>query len=277
MQFQEKGEGMSVKMMTMVFDRYPNGGGEMLLALSLADHASDDGSRIYPSIKSLAKKTRQAERSVQYQLRKMEEAMWLLLENSGNGGRNQHRMYCINPEWIKGADFASLKKGATDDIKGAIHNAKGATDDAKGCKAIAPAYKHPQPSVEPSVEQPSGKQRAAAPASPVLPDWLPEKSWNEWVEYRASIKAPLTAKAAELTIKKLAKLYAEGNDPVDVIDQSIFSGKWTDLYPIKNERQQQQPQRPTSAYQQKQDRQQALLDRIQGTSNANRSNIIDLN
>ena len=141
---------MSVKMMTMVFDRYPNGGGEMLLALSLADHASDDGSRVYPSVKSLALKTRQAERSVQYQLRRMEEAMWLLLENSGNGGRNQHRMYCINPEWIKGADFASLKKGATDDIKGAIHNTKGATDDAKGCKAFAPAYNHQEPSVEPS-------------------------------------------------------------------------------------------------------------------------------
>lgn len=34
---------MSIKVMTAVFDRYPNGGGEMLLALALADHASDDG------------------------------------------------------------------------------------------------------------------------------------------------------------------------------------------------------------------------------------------
>ena len=34
---------MSVKVMTAVFERYPNGGGEMLLALALADHASDDG------------------------------------------------------------------------------------------------------------------------------------------------------------------------------------------------------------------------------------------
>ncbi len=38
----------------MVFDRYPNGGGEMLLALALADHAHDDGTHIFPSIARLA-------------------------------------------------------------------------------------------------------------------------------------------------------------------------------------------------------------------------------
>ena len=51
---------MSVKVMTAVFERYPVGGGEMLLALALADHASDDGTRVYPSVKALAEKTRQA-------------------------------------------------------------------------------------------------------------------------------------------------------------------------------------------------------------------------
>lgn len=50
---------MSVRVMTAVFDRYPNGGGEMLTALALADHASDDGTRVFPGIKALAEKTRQ--------------------------------------------------------------------------------------------------------------------------------------------------------------------------------------------------------------------------
>ncbi|PIG09482.1 hypothetical protein CLU84_2393 [Comamonas sp. 26] len=78
---------MSIKVMTAVFERYPNGGGEMLLALALADHASDDGARVFPSIKALAEKTRQSERSVQYQLRRMQETSWLILVNAGNGGR----------------------------------------------------------------------------------------------------------------------------------------------------------------------------------------------
>lgn len=117
--------------------------------------------------------------------------------------------------------------------------------------------------------------KKAAPAAPVLPDWLPRDSWDEWVEYRASIKAALTPKAAQLSIKKLAKLYAEGHDPVAVIDQSIFSGKWTDLYPIKADGQQQAPQRQQSAWAQKQEREQAFIERIQGKPNANR--IIDIN
>ena len=52
--------------MSMVFDCYPNGGGEMILALALADHAHDDGTSVYPSIESLMEKTRQSRRTVQY-------------------------------------------------------------------------------------------------------------------------------------------------------------------------------------------------------------------
>lgn len=135
---------MSIKIMTMVFDRYPNGGGEMLLALSLADFADDNGTSVYPSIKQLSEKTRQSERSVQYQLRKMEESGWLVLVNSGNGGRNQRREYRISPEWIKGADFAPVQstseKGATDDTKGA-------NESSKGCNGLHPHITVNEPSI----------------------------------------------------------------------------------------------------------------------------------
>lgn len=58
---------VSARVTGMVFDRYPGSGGELLLALALADHSHDDGTRIFPSTAYLAKKTRQSERSVQYQ------------------------------------------------------------------------------------------------------------------------------------------------------------------------------------------------------------------
>jgi len=147
---------MSIKLMTMVFDRYPNGGGEMILALALADHAKDDGTKIYPSIKSLAEKTRQSERTVQYQLRRMEESGWLILVNNGNGGRNQTREYRINPEWIKGADIAPVQSTTE----------KGASDSVKGCKPqqervqpVAPAYNRHRTINEPSINH----HGAAAP------------------------------------------------------------------------------------------------------------------
>ena len=153
---------MSVRIMTAVFDRYPNGGGEMLLALALADHASDDGTRVYPSIKALAEKTRQSERTIQYQLRRMEESGWLILVNAGNGGRSMTSEYRISPEWIKGAEIAPIQKGATDDIKGATDDTKGCNPRQKRVQPIAPANNHHRTINEPSLN----RVVAAAPTKP---------------------------------------------------------------------------------------------------------------
>lgn len=157
---------MSVKVMSAVFDRYPNGGGEMLLALALADHASDDGTRVFPSVKSLSEKTRQSERTVQYQLRQMEEMGWLILVGAGNGGRSMSREYRISLDWIKGAEIAPFQKGANGDIKGATDDIKGATTGIKGCnlaqervQPVAPANNH-----QGIIKESSGEgERADAP------------------------------------------------------------------------------------------------------------------
>lgn len=71
-----------------------------------------------------------------------------------------------------------------------------------------------------------------------LPAWLPADVWQGWVDYRKSIKAKLTLRAAELCIAKLETLMADGNDPQVVIEQSIMSGKWTGLFPVKSDKQQ---------------------------------------
>jgi hypothetical protein len=179
---------MSVKVMSAVFDRYPNGGGEMLLALALADHSSDDGSRIYPSIKHLAAKTRQAERSVQYQLRRMEEAGWLTLVNSGNGGRNQHREYQISIEWIKGAEIAPFPKGATDGVKGATDDAKGCNPQQERVQPVAPAYNH-----QGTIKEPSKKNTRAEALS--IPDGVSVQVWEDFLQVRKDKRAKLTATA----------------------------------------------------------------------------------
>lgn len=156
---------MSVKVMSAVFDRYPNGGGEMVLALALADHASDDGTRVFPSVAALATKTRQSERTVQYQLRRMEEAGWLILVGAGNGGRSMHREYRISLDWICGADLADLQKGAEvapfpDALKGANGGTKGCNPRYKRVQPVAPANNH-----QLTINEPSGGS-ACAHAAP---------------------------------------------------------------------------------------------------------------
>lgn len=153
---------MSVRVMTAVFDRYPNGGGEMLTALALADHASDDGTRVFPGIKALAEKTRQSERTIQYQLRRMEESGWLILVSAGNGGRSMTSEYRISLDWIKGADIAPIQKGASDDIKGATGDTKGCKPEQKRVQRVAPANNHHRTINEPSLN----RVVAAAPAKP---------------------------------------------------------------------------------------------------------------
>lgn len=111
---------MSVRVLSAVFERYPNGGGEMVLALALADHADDAGGSIFPSISTLATKTRQSKRSVQYQLRKMEQSGWLVLVAHEGGGRGRAREYKIHRDWVLGKSLESIKSEEGADIfKGA--------------------------------------------------------------------------------------------------------------------------------------------------------------
>jgi len=65
----------------------------MLLALALADFSDDDGGKVFPSIPALAKKTRQSERSVQYQLRRMEQIGFISVAEVSAGGRIRGKKY----------------------------------------------------------------------------------------------------------------------------------------------------------------------------------------
>jgi hypothetical protein len=73
-----------------------------LLALWLADRASDDGTRIFPSVTTMAHKTRLTERAVQYSLAKMLARGFLQVVRRARGGRGggTPTEYRINPEWL---------------------------------------------------------------------------------------------------------------------------------------------------------------------------------
>jgi len=206
---------MSVKVMTAVFERYPNGGGEMILALALADHAHDDGTKVFPFVKSLAEKTRQSVRAVQYQLRRMEDAGWLILVSAGNGGRGQPNEYRINPEWLKGADFAQLKRVQNEAEKGATDDIKGANDDMKGCKAFAPAYNHQEPSL--TIKEPSKRERAKSPHFESF-----------WSAYPNTPRRVAKAKCAQLW--KARALDAVADEIISHVKAMATTRQWLDGY-----------------------------------------------
>lgn len=142
--------------MTLVWEHYPTGGGELLTALAYADHAHDDGTGIRPSVAYMARKTRQSERTIQMHLASMRLSGWLLTVRHAFGGRGRATEYRVNPAWIANpADFAPFPK-ATQRVQ--PNAGKGAIDSTKGCKAFAP--QPPRNISEPTTTLVAGKELA---------------------------------------------------------------------------------------------------------------------
>lgn len=81
--------------------------------------------------------------------------------------------------------------------------------------------------------QKEAKAKEGARAALVIPDWLPSEAWKDWHEYRNSRKG-WTHKARALSLRTLTALWADGQDPRTVIDQSIEHG-WTGLFPVRSQ------------------------------------------
>ncbi len=235
----------------MVFDRYPNGGGEMLLALALADHAHDDGTHIFPSIARLAEKTRQSERSVQYQLRRMEQSGWLVLVNAGIGGRRsgfgeggRTRQYRINPEWMKGAEIAPFAKGAKQASEGCKTTQERVQNGVeKGATAIAPEPR----ATKSNQEQPSHREceREADPLALTVdqvdrvlagfgstPSGVDRELLARFVRHRAAIRRPLSVQGWLQVRQQLLDLIAAGHDPNESLKQTMAAGLSLPVIPV---------------------------------------------
>lgn len=93
---------MSIEVMSQVMLRYPAGGGERLVALALADNASSDGQRIFPSVGDLAHRAHLSRRAVQRHLTRMVASGWLVLVRATSGRPGDTNHYRISVEWLGG-------------------------------------------------------------------------------------------------------------------------------------------------------------------------------
>lgn len=239
--------------MNLVFDRYPVGGGEMVLALKLADNAHDNGTHIYPSVATMALKTRQSRRTVQYQLRRMEESGWLIKVAEGRGGRGEAGYaaeYRIDPEWIKGAEIAPNKLSTGSPQKGAeiapikekkgrnLRQKRAQSTTQKGAIAVAPQQSLTV--IEPKAytsriarlpRAPKAKKEPEATARVEPADVLKDihlvaegvdlKHARSWLTQRKVKKLPLTPSAWDLTKQEAAKA---GLTPAQAVEYAAGAG-----------------------------------------------------
>lgn len=62
----------------------------------------------------------------------------------------------------------------------------------------------------------------------MLPDWLDRAAWADYVAHRKAKRATMTDRALELCVMKLEALRLGGDNPTEVLNQSIANG-WTSL------------------------------------------------
>ena len=85
------------------------------------------------------------------------------------------------------------------------------------------------------VEKPTPKPTAKASAEILpIPDLVSEELWSAYLDVRKGLKAKNTLPAIRALINQLKKLTGEGNDPAEVVNQSIRSS-WKDLYAVKKQ------------------------------------------
>lgn len=85
---------MSIKAMTLVWERFPRGGSDMLVALALADWCNDQGLSLHPSIRAIATKCRLSESQARRIVHQMiDEGLLEIVGNHFGGVPGTSRQY----------------------------------------------------------------------------------------------------------------------------------------------------------------------------------------
>ncbi len=113
---------------------------------------------------------------------------------------------------------------------------------------LGPLDVPPEPPLNPPIIPPETPHHPPPPRGGVvefvLPDWITHQDWEDYLAMRLRIRKPATSRAKELVIAKLNRLRAEGNDPNEVLQQSILSchqSVWPIQVPYANGKPSDQP------------------------------------
>lgn len=210
---------MSISIMTQAWKIQGLSITQKVVLLSLADNANDQG-ECYPSIAQIVGRTGASERTVQAAIRALEGLGYV--RSMSRLGTSTIYMLTLDTE--DGVVIHTPRKSRTP-----------ADTAPPQLSHPTPANAAPKPSINRQLNRQLTVKARTAIAAVELPDWLPRSAWVDWVEHRINVKAPLTERAASMGIKLLEKLKDQGHDPVEVIEQSVRTGKWTDFYPLKNQ------------------------------------------
>lgn len=203
---------MSIRALSLVWETSKHKGGDLLVALALADYANEV-MEAWPSVKSLCDKARMGERNVQYCLRK--------LVKSG--------------EWQKVREGGMIE-GRKVTAKYRLQGCKvctGATDFAEGVQSVAPnPTSYPSLSLLGEERTQSKNYFAKLIPYPLLSlDAEFALAWKDFVEDRKERKKALTERSAKMLLLKLCKRPSEARAALEMAIEKGWRGfewEWYD-------------------------------------------------
>ena len=180
---------------------------EKIVLLALADCANDEGV-CWPSVASLVKKCSKSDRTIQAAVKALAAAGHLTRDERPGKGV----LYTIHPapEGTAGREDCGAKRLPPET---AARTPEAASDKPS---------RTPKPSSEAS---PPTRTRARWPKTMPPPEGVSAEQWAGFIDHRKAKRAPLTPRAYDLLVKKLAK-HAAVWPPGWVIDL-IVERSWT--------------------------------------------------
>lgn len=88
---------------------------------------------------------------------------------------------------------------------------------------------------EPPPTPPRGKKTPqGGDSGETLPPWMPAETWKAFKEHRRMLKSPMSQKAEQLILRKLHAFMDAGQNPEEIINQSIERG-WKGVFPLNGD------------------------------------------
>ena len=104
---------MSIKAMTLVWDKFPGAGSELLVMLAFADWCNNNGESLHPSIPTVAKKIRASESQARRLIHGLIDQGWVsVIGNEYGGAPGNSRRYRLNIAKLAGTGSASATPSA---------------------------------------------------------------------------------------------------------------------------------------------------------------------
>lgn len=203
---------MSIRLMSFVWDVVWPTQNHLLVMLKLADHANDEGGKVWPSVATIARQAQCSERTVQNVLKAGRDCG--LLKVLEKGGGTQPTIYAINVELLEALNGEVLEGGAdrieipeklyphvstdTGATVAPLSDCTGATDGGRGAKLLqgrGAKLLHPnhhKPPIEPPLR--AGAREGEnfdlgsegvkpSPSLPVFTIQPADTSWGAWIEH----------------------------------------------------------------------------------------------